>query len=199
MDMTQEELNYKINEMQQKLNAVQHEAVELLALVKAGNRLGLEEKAKNLLAAKFIAQRQLDRLSKALSATVGTNESAMQFVEGHDALAEEVAELLIESYGNMLREFSTAVLATPFICGPGEAVQKQQKTVTVTSGEQVEKVVHARVEMGGSTITLERPKSEDYQPQAKNGSTEQTEDGDTEPVTFGAGADLSALSRFIGN
>lgn len=188
----------ELAEMQSRIGEIHKEALELLTLVKVGNRVGLEDKSKQLLSAGFVANRQLERLSRALGVNLKNGDSTREYVAKQEGLAEDVAELVIDSYGSLLSEVKAVTVREVAVELPTKNEGPGQSETKETGEKQVERYNDVQTVSGGS-IGLSVPKeviAETAQAKVKEAYAEDT---DNEAVEFGGGADLSALERFIGN
>lgn len=165
------EANRRMNEMRYKVDSIYDMALKEYALAQFGKRIGLPEKSKNLLQAEFILRKQIDDISRTLGITnLGKTWDALSGAT--DRKAEELLELIIESYDNILSELKDSIMQPVII--------EKEKGV-VESKPQVQK-------QAKQIQQVQQIQSENIM----------TEDNTEKPKEFGEGADLGLLEQFLG-
>ena len=168
----------EVSDMKSKVDKVYDMTLKLYTLAQMGNRLGIEDKTKNLMISQFIIEKQLQELQTLLGVTLQDNIYASNKAANTEKIADEALEYIIESYGSLLTEMSENLRPTAVI----QQVPVQQVAITQ---EQV------------SSTPVENKVTEEVKAMDTVEQTESVEESENEPINFDD-ADISALSNFFG-
>lgn len=168
----------EVSDMKAKVDKVYDMTLKLYTLAQMGNRLGIEDKTKNLMISQFIIEKQLQELQALLGVALQDNIYASNKAANTEKIADEALEYIIESYGSLLTEMSESLRPTAVI----QQVPVQQVAITQ---EQV------------SSTPVENKVTEEVKTVEPAEQAESVEESENEPINFDD-ADISALSNFFG-
>lgn len=182
-------LTKEVNLMKQKVDKMYEMVLKTYILGQMGKKLGLEEKADNLLMAQFVVEKQLKEIQDLLGITLGSSVLASNKKQEVEKIADNALEYIIESYSGIMNELKKMIGAQPVIVQ--NVVGGEQNVQSVASGQNTESIAETTEQTDNKTEQTE------VKTEAVNTNGESSADED-ETIDFG-NADFSALSNFFGD
>lgn len=177
-------LTKEVNLMKQKVDKMYEMVLKTYILGQMGKKLGLEEKADNLLMAQFVVEKQLKEIQDLLGITLGSSVLASNKKQEVEKIGDNALEYIIESYSGIMNELKNI---QPVIVQ--NVVGGEQNVQSIASGQNIESIAETTEQTDNRT--------EQKETDAVNNNGESSADED-ETIDFG-NADFSALSNFFGD
>ena len=130
----------EVNDMHNKIDEIYNMCIELKALAMFGKRTGLDQRADNMLTARFLAERQLMELCSKLGIRDMKTFEENKIFSVEDKAAV-VLEYILNSYDGEVREIVTS--ATPVIVKEQQDTSKTSTFVTedeIEEGQTIEEI-----------------------------------------------------------
>ena len=181
-------LTKEVNLMKQKVDKMYEMVLKTYILGQMGKKLGLEEKADNLLMAQFVVEKQLKEIQDLLGITLGSSVLASNKKQEVEKIADNALEYIIESYSGIMNELKNT---QPVIVQNVENIANRQNVERVASGQNTESIAETTEQTDNKT----EQKETEVEAVNTNGDSSADED---ETIDFG-NADFSALSNFFGD
>ena len=179
-------LTKEVNLMKQKVDKMYEMVLKTYILGQMGKKLGLEEKADNLLMAQFVVEKQLKEIQDLLGITLGSSVLASNKKQEVEKIADNALEYIIESYSGIMNELkNTQHVIVQNVVGGEQNVQG------IASGQNIESIAETTEQTDNKT------EQKETKVEAVNTNGESSADED-ETIDFG-NADFSALSNFFGD
>lgn len=175
-------LTKEVNLMKQKVDKMYEMVLKTYILGQMGKKLGLEEKADNLLMAQFVVEKQLKEIQDLLGITLGSSVLASNKKQEVEKIADNALEYIIESYSGIVNELKNMIATQPVIV---------QNVENIASGQSIQSIAETTEQTDNKTEKTEA------EVEAVNNNGESSADED-ETIDFG-NADFSALSNFFGD
>lgn len=179
-------LTKEVNLMKQKVDKMYEMVLKTYILGQMGKKLGLEEKADNLLMAQFVVEKQLKEIQDLLGITLGSSVLASNKKQEVEKIADNALEYIIESYSGIMNELKNI---QPVIVQ--NVVGGEQNVQGIASGQNIESIAETTEQTDNKT------EQKETEVEAVNTNGESSADED-ETIDFG-NADFSALSNFFGD
>ena len=179
-------LTKEVNLMKQKVDKMYEMVLKTYILGQMGKKLGLEEKADNLLMAQFVVEKQLKEIQDLLGITLGSSVLASNKKQEVEKIADNALEYIIESYSGIMNELKNT---QPVIVQ--NVVGGEQNIQGIASGQNIESIAETTEQTDNKT------EQKETEVEAVNNNGESSADED-ETIDFG-NADFSALSNFFGD
>lgn len=103
------ETTKSLKDISNKVNKIYDMSYNMYLLAEAGNRLGIEDKSKNSLCACFLLEKQLRDIQSTLDIELNTSKSNK--LDDIEKRAEDVMELIINSYSSLIDELQSKVIS----------------------------------------------------------------------------------------
>lgn len=181
-------LTKEVNLMKQKVDKMYEMVLKTYILGQMGKKLGLEEKADNLLMAQFVVEKQLKEIQDLLGITLGSSVLASNKKQEVEKIGDNALEYIIESYSGIMNEIQNMITTQPVIVQNIEGIASGQNSV---SGQNIESITETKTEQTDNKTETGKTEAETV----NNGESSADED---ETIDFG-NADFSALSNFFGD
>lgn len=182
-------LTKEVNLMKQKVDKMYEMVLKTYILGQMGKKLGLEEKADNLLMAQFVVEKQLKEIQDLLGITLGSSVLASNKKQEVEKIADNALEYIIESYSGIMNELKNTIATQPVIVQ--NVVGSEQNVQGIASGQNIESIAETTEQTDNKT----EQKETEVEVVNNNGDSSADED---ETIDFG-NADFSALSNFFGD
>ena len=179
-------LTKEVNLMKQKVDKMYEMVLKTYILGQMGKKLGLEEKADNLLMAQFVVEKQLKEIQDLLGITLGSSVLASNKKQEVEKIADNALEYIIESYSGIMNELKNT---QPVIVQ--NVVGGEQNVQSIASGQNIQSIAETTEQTDNKT------EQKETEVEAVNNNGESSADED-ETIDFG-NADFSALSNFFGD
>lgn len=177
-------LTKEVNLMKQKVDKMYEMVLKTYILGQMGKKLGLEEKADNLLMAQFVVEKQLKEIQDLLGITLGSSVLASNKKQEVEKIGDNALEYIIESYSGIMNELQNMITTQPVLV---------QNVVDSASGQN--SASRQNIESVVETTDNKTEASKAETETVNNGESNTDED---ETIDFG-NADFSALSNFFGD
>ena len=181
-------LTKEVNLMKQKVDKMYEMVLKTYILGQMGKKLGLEEKADNLLMAQFVVEKQLKEIQDLLGITLGSSVLASNKKQEVEKIGDNALEYIIESYSGIMNELKNI---QPVIVQNIESIASGQNVQSIASGQNIESIADTTEQTDNKTEKTEA------EVEADNTKGDSSADED-ETIDFG-NADFSALSNFFGD
>lgn len=182
-------LTKEVNIMKQKVDKMYEMVLKTYILGQMGKKLGLEEKADNLLMAQFVVEKQLKEIQDLLGITLGSSVLASNKKQEVEKIGDNALEYIIESYSGIMNELQKMITTQPVVVQ--NVVGGEQNVQSIASGQNIESVAETTEQTDNKTEKTEA----EVEAVNTNGDSSADED---ETIDFG-NADFSALSNFFGD
>lgn len=104
-----DEVSKEIEDMKNKVDEIYEMCREMHTLAKFGKRLGLEEKANNMLMAEFMAEKQLTDLCNKLGIDNVNHTFISNKLEDANQKSEDTLEYILTSYDSIINELKSTI------------------------------------------------------------------------------------------
>lgn len=178
-------LTKEVNLMKQKVDKMYEMVLKTYILGQMGKKLGLEEKADNLLMAQFVVEKQLKEIQDLLGITLGSSVLASNKKQEVEKIGDNALEYIIESYSGIMNELKNT---QPVIV---------QNVENIASGQNIQSVAETTKQTETTEQTDNKTEKTEAEVETVNTNGDSSADED-ETIDFG-NADFSALSNFFGD
>lgn len=184
----------EVNALKTKVDKIYKIATEIYTLTQFNKKIGLEERAKNILCAQFILQKQTRELCNILGVSQISSTYASEKLFDINKNVDETLEFIINYYDGIVGEIRSNV------SGMDEQERKLLELKKSLKELEDSKYVKSAIESSGSNdSSKETSKVETKQEEQKEEATEEiTEDSEIDGFDLAEDADLAGMADFLG-
>lgn len=182
----------EVNALKVKVDKIYKIATEIYTLTQFNKRIGLEDRAKNILCAQFILQKQTRELCSILGVSQINNTYASEKLFDINKNVDETLEFIINYYDGIVNEIKSNV------SGIDEQERKLLELKKSLQELEDSKYIKSELESGSKNKGGGTPKIEEDIKEEEADAEEITEDSEIDGFDLAEDADLAGMADFLG-